>query len=73
MTDAPDSVDSTDPEENAAPQEGTDARRKRAEEAVRAIADGAQPGAEAFRLSNEFTDEWTARLAARLRRILGRR
>jgi hypothetical protein len=49
-----------------------DARRERAEEAVRAIAAGADPGAEALRLSNEFTDEWTDRIGARLRRILRR-
>jgi hypothetical protein len=50
-----------------------DARRERAEEAVRAIAAGADPGAEALRLSNEFTDEWTDRIARRLRRIFVRR
>ena len=61
MTDTPD------------PEESADARRRRAEEAVRAIAEGAQPGAEAFKLSNEFTDEWTTRLAARLRRLFRRR
>ena len=66
-------TDARGPEESPGSDESADARRKRAEDAVRAIADGAQPGAEAFRLSNEFTDEWTARLAARLRRILGRR
>jgi len=56
-----------------APEETADARQRRAEEAIRAIADGAHPGAEAFALSNEFTDEWTARLAARARRIFRRR
>lgn len=54
------------------PDETPDARRRRAEDAVRAIADGANPGAEAFALSNEFTDEWTTRLAARVRRLFGR-
>ena len=73
MTDAPGPEVSPGPDESPGPEENADARRKRAEDAVRAIADGAQPGAEAFRLSNEFTDEWTARLATRLRRILGRR
>jgi hypothetical protein len=55
------------------PDETPDLRRKRAEEAVEAIANGADPTAEALRLSNEFTDEWTERLAARLRRIFRRR
>ena len=73
MTDAPGPDESAGSEESPGFEGNADARRKRAEDAVRAIADGAQPGAEAFRLSNEFTDEWTARLAARLRRILGRR
>jgi hypothetical protein len=55
------------PEDDAA-----ETRRKRAEEAVRAIAEGADPGAEALRLSNEFTDEWTDRIGTRLRRIFRR-
>ena len=55
------------------PDETADARQQRAEEAIRAIAEGAQPGAEALRLSNEFTDEWTTRLTARLRRLFTRR
>jgi hypothetical protein len=55
------------------PDENAEARRLRAEEAVRAIADGADPGAEALRLSNEFTDEWTDRIGARLRRLFRRR
>jgi hypothetical protein len=55
------------------PDENAEARRLRAEEAVRAIADGPDPGAEALRLSNEFTDEWTDRIGARLRRLFRRR
>ncbi|SDO32071.1 hypothetical protein SAMN04487848_0376 [Microbacterium sp. ru370.1] len=40
----------------------------RALRALRAIDDGADIGAEAFALSNEFTDRHTARLSAWLRR-----
>jgi hypothetical protein len=54
------------------PDENADERRQRAEEAIRAIANGADPGAEALRLSNEFTDEWTDRIGAHIRRILRR-
>jgi hypothetical protein len=56
----------------ATPDENADERRRRAEGAIRAIANGADPGAEALRLSNEFTDEWTDRIGARIRRILRR-
>jgi hypothetical protein len=55
------------------PDETADLRRARAEEAVRAVANGADPGAEALRLSNEFSDEWVERFQTRLRRILRRR
>ncbi len=41
---------------------------QRALRALRAIDDGADIGAEAFALSNEFTDRHTARLAAWWRR-----
>ncbi len=45
---------------------------ERALEAIARVNAGAHPGAEAFALSNEFTDRQTARLAAWLRRILRR-
>jgi hypothetical protein len=55
------------------PEETADLRRVRAEEAVRAVANGADPTAEALRLSNEFSDEWVERFRSRLRRIRRRR
>jgi hypothetical protein len=55
------------------PEETADLRRERAEEAVRAVTNGADPTAEALRLSNEFSDEWVERLQARLRRIFRHR
>jgi hypothetical protein len=55
------------------PDETADLRRERAEEAVRAVANGADPTAEALRLSNEFSDEWVERFRAWLRRIFRRR
>ncbi|MDQ1581182.1 MAG: hypothetical protein QOD05_1957 [Microbacteriaceae bacterium] len=41
-------------------------------EAIEAIASGANPTQEAFRLSNEFTDRQTARFWAWLRRLKSR-
>jgi hypothetical protein len=55
------------------PDETADLRRERAEEAVRAVSNGADPTAEALRLSNEFSDEWVERFKSQLRRILRRR
>jgi len=46
---------------------------RRALEAVAAINSGANPAAEAFALSNEFTDRQTALLSLWLRRVFGRR
>jgi len=54
------------------PDDTVDARRQRAEEALRAVAGGADLGDETQRLSNEFTDEWTTRIAARLRALFRR-
>ncbi len=42
---------------------------QRALRALRAIDDGADIGAEALKLSNEFTDRHTARLSAWVRRL----
>lgn len=47
---------------------GPDSPEQRALRALRAIDDGADIGAEALKLSNEFTDRHTARLSAWLRR-----
>jgi hypothetical protein len=55
------------------PDETADARRQRAEEALRAVAGGADLGEETQRLSNEFTDEWTSRIAERIRAAFRRR
>ena len=46
---------------------------RRALEAVAAINSGANPAAEAFALSNEFTDRQTALFSLWLRRVFGRR
>ena len=45
---------------------------ERAAAVIRAIAEGADPGEEAFRLSNSFTDSWTARAGAAVRRLFRR-
>ena len=55
------------------PEETADARQQRAEELLKAVAGGANLGEETLRMSNEFTDEWTDRLKAKVRRIFGRR
>ncbi len=51
----------------------TDENEKRALEAIAAVNAGANPTAEAFTLSNEFTDRQTARLAAWWRRHFSKR
>jgi hypothetical protein len=48
------------------------AEEKSARDAIARIAAGADPGAEAFALSNAFTDRQTARLRAWLRRVFRR-
>jgi hypothetical protein len=45
-------------------------RQEKAERAIRAVGDGANPAAEAFVLANEFTDSITHSVAARLQRWL---
>ena len=47
-------------------------QQARAEEAMRAISGGADPAEQAFRLSNEFTDRWTAIMSARVRDLFRR-
>ncbi|GAB3605388.1 hypothetical protein GCM10027413_07970 [Conyzicola nivalis] len=54
------------------PEETADARQQRAEELLKAVAGGANLGEETLKMSNEFTDEWTARFTARLKRIFRR-
>jgi len=54
------------------PDETADARRQRAEDLLRAVEGGANLGDETLKMSNEFTDEWTDRVKARLKRILRR-
>lgn len=54
------------------PDEPADARRQRAEDLMKAVAGGANLGDETLRMSNEFTDEWTARIAARVRALFRR-
>ncbi|MDJ0334363.1 hypothetical protein QMG83_03920 [Salinibacterium sp. G-O1] len=54
------------------PDDTADAHRKRAEEVVQALAAGANLGEETLKLSNEFTDAWTSRIAAKLKRIFRR-
>ncbi len=39
---------------------------------MKAVADGGSLSDETFKLSNEFTDEWTSRIVARLKRIFRR-
>ena len=55
------------------PDETADARRQRAEDLLRAVEGGANLGDETLKMSNEFTDEWTDRVKARLKRVLRRR
>jgi hypothetical protein len=54
------------------PDETADARRQRAEDLLRAVEGGANLGDETLKMSNEFTDEWTDGVKARLKRILRR-
>ncbi len=55
------------------PEETADAQRKRAEEVVQLLAaGGANLGEETLKLSNEFTDSWTSRISANLKRIFRR-
>jgi hypothetical protein len=54
------------------PEESADARQKRAEDLLRAVAGGANLGEETLKMSNEFTDEFTDRAKARLKRIFRR-
>jgi len=39
---------------------------------MKAVAGGADLGDETLRMSNEFTDEWTARIATRVRALFRR-
>lgn len=55
------------------PDEIADARQQRAEQVLKAVAGGADLGDETLRLSNEFTDEWTTRIANRVRALFRRR
>ena len=55
------------------PEENADARQQRAEELLRAVAGGANLGEETLRMSNEFTDEWTDRVKAKVRGVFKRR
>ncbi|MEJ1156078.1 MULTISPECIES: hypothetical protein [Microbacterium] len=54
------------------PEESAAARKQRAEEVMKAVADGANVSDETLKLSNEFTDEWTSRIVARLKRTFRR-
>ena len=54
------------------PEEIADARQKRAEDLLKAVAGGANLGEETLKMSNEFTDEWTDRVKARLKKMLRR-
>ncbi|MGZ0710942.1 hypothetical protein ACWPKO_21715 (plasmid) [Coraliomargarita sp. W4R53] len=54
------------------PGESADARKKRADDVIKAVSDGANVGDETFKLSNEFTDEWTRSMVAKLKRIFRR-
>lgn len=40
---------------------------------MKSIAGGADLSEETFKMSNEFTDEWTSRIDARLKRIFRRK
>jgi len=54
------------------PEESADARQKRAEDLLKAVAGGANLGEETLKMSNEFTDEFTDKAKARLKRIFRR-
>ena len=54
------------------PDETFDARRERAEDLVKSVSEGADLSDEAFKMSNEFTDEWTSRIVASLKRLFRR-
>ncbi len=54
------------------PDETEDSRQKSAEDVMKAVAGGADVGEETFKHSNEFADEWTSRIVAKLKRIFRR-
>ncbi|RFA09168.1 hypothetical protein B7R54_07970 [Subtercola boreus] len=58
--------------EVTAPKTTAEQREARAEETLRRIFAGGDLGAEATALSNDFTDEYTGRLRAGLRRMFRR-
>lgn len=49
-------------------QDAAEERRRKAEEAVHAISQGANPGELSLGLANDFTDAMTERMKGRLRR-----
>jgi len=60
-------------EEHVTPEERERLQRERAEETIRAVSAGGNPGEEALKLSNEYTDEWLDRATARIRGLFRRR
>jgi hypothetical protein len=68
-------TESADPDTESVTSVGPErelTQEERALEAIKAVAEGANPTQEAFRLSNEFTDRQTARFWAWLRRLKSR-
>jgi len=48
-------------------------QRERAEATIRAVTAGGNPGDEALKLANQYSDEWLDRATAKLRRLFRRR
>lgn len=62
----------TEPESDAPSLPATHRQPTRPEETIQAMADGADPAEQAFALSNEFTDRWSAGISERLKRLARR-
>jgi hypothetical protein len=67
-----DNADADKADADVADADMADARRRRAEDLLKAVAGGADLGQETFKMSNEFTDEFTGRVKARLKRVFRR-
>jgi hypothetical protein len=63
----------TENDEQPTPEQRERLQQERAEETIRAVSAGGHPGEEAFKLANQYTDEWLDRAAARVRRLFRRR
>ena len=62
----------TENEEQLTPEQRERLQRERAEATIRAVNAGGNPGEEALKLANQYSDEWLDRATARVRRLFRR-